>query len=192
MPIASQGGPTTATFKLQSHLRGNPVHATLHRNAHLENLMQRAVIRALMLASVFVTSFGAALPASAFEVEVAECKEGADFIRNAALARENGMSKEQFVTRLDEDLQLIQAVPVELRWFAHSDDEARFLRDAVQDVYDAPLSPAAHGLAFAKACLVAAGHATADALSAYELPEDDAMTRTPTPQESREFWRDRT
>jgi hypothetical protein len=153
--------------------------------------MHRASIRALTLASLFATSLCAAVSATALEVAVAECKEGADFIRNAALARENGMSKEQFVMRLDEDLQMIQAVPVELRWFAHSEDEARFLRDAVQSVYDAPLSPAAHGLAFAKACLVAAGHATADALSDYQLP-DDAARRTPTSEEAKEYWRDRT
>ena len=53
----------------------------------------------------------ASLDAGASALSVADCFEGSDFIANAALSRENGMSRDAFLNRLDEDFQIIQAFP---------------------------------------------------------------------------------
>jgi hypothetical protein len=153
--------------------------------------LQRRWIAAMLALPLLAALAFAARPAHALTVEVSECREGADFIRNAAFARENGMSKESFVARLDADLQFLLAVPEELRWFAHGESEAEFLREAVERVYDAPVAPMEHGVQFAKACLIAAGHAKPDALDQFDLP-DAAKQRAPSAQESKEYWRNRT
>ena len=84
---------------------------------------------------------------------MAECFEGSDFIANAALARENGMSRAAFLGRLEEDLELIQAYPPQLRWFAKDRDDEVFLFDAARQVFDQPQAPEQHRARFLAACL---------------------------------------
>lgn len=81
-----------------------------------------------------------------------ECREGGDFIRNAALARDNGTTREFFVGRLEEDLQTIRAFPAALRWFVADAGDERFLRDEVAAVFDAPLAGEEHRAAFVERC----------------------------------------
>ena len=94
-----------------------------------------------------------AAPAPALTVTARDCREGAEFIGNAARSRDNGMSAQRFVARLDEDLVLIQSVKPELRWFARDDDDARFLRGWVLRVFEEPALPELHGSLFLKECL---------------------------------------
>src|SRR5260221_2520987 len=67
-----------------------------------------------------------------------ECREGGDFIRNAALSRDTGTTREFFVGRLEEDFLTIRAFPPALRWFVHDQDDERFLRAEVEAGYDPP------------------------------------------------------
>jgi hypothetical protein len=97
------------------------------------------------------------LVAQAIEVEANECVEGAQFIGNAAQSRKNGATKEMFVGRLDEDLFVLENVPPELRWFAHTDAEALFLRNAVLEVFEFPREPKEHANEFLSSCLKSAG-----------------------------------
>ena len=90
--------------------------------------------------------------ASASVPTMAECLEGSDFIANAAIARDHGMSRDAFMGRLDEDLTLIHAFPSELRWFAKDDDDEHFLRDEARAVFDAPGTADDHRAAFLRAC----------------------------------------
>jgi hypothetical protein len=83
---------------------------------------------------------------------VEECLEGSDFIANAARARDSGIGRARFLDRLDDDLTTIQAFPPSLRWFAHDADDASFLRDAAQGVFDRPGTPEDHRAAFLRAC----------------------------------------
>jgi len=83
---------------------------------------------------------------------LAECLEGADFIANAAIARENGISRAAFLERLEDDLQLIHAFPAELRWFAKDDEDERFLHAEAATVFDAPATPEDHRRTFLRAC----------------------------------------
>lgn len=94
----------------------------------------------------------AASAAGASNLSVAECFEGSDFIANAARARENGMSRADFMHRLEEDLELIQAYPPQLRWFAKDTDDERFLYEAARQVFDAPEAPERHRARFLAAC----------------------------------------
>ena len=94
----------------------------------------------------------AAAPAVASVPTMAECLEGSDFIAHAAIARDNGQSRDAFIARLDGDLTLIHAFPPELRWFAKDADDERFLREEAHAVFDAPTSPDNHRTAFLRAC----------------------------------------
>lgn len=93
-----------------------------------------------------------ALTAAAQPHSARECREGSDFIRNAALARDSGVSREFFVGRLEDDLAAIQAFPPALRWFAHDAGDADFLRTEVHAVFDDPRASERHRDAFLERC----------------------------------------
>lgn len=87
-----------------------------------------------------------------------ECAEGGDFIRNAALARDSGMTEEQFMSRIEEDLEVIKAFPPELRWFVQDDNDAQMLLTAASSVFREPKQAAAHRHEFLIACMSRAGN----------------------------------
>ena len=111
-----------------------------------------------------------ALGVQAIEVDASECREGAQFIGNAAQSRKNGATKEMFVGKLDEDLFVLTSIPPELRWFAHSDAEADFLRAAVLEVFEFPREPLDHAKSFLVNCLQSAGLDS----NLADLPKPDA------------------
>jgi len=83
---------------------------------------------------------------------VRECREGGDFIRNAALSRDAGASREFFVGRLEDDMLAIRAYPPALRWFVHDTADEAFLRAEVHAVFDAPAASELHRDAFLERC----------------------------------------
>jgi hypothetical protein len=91
--------------------------------------------------------------ASALTVTKQDCREGAQFIENAALSRDNGMSANNFVDRLEEDLVLIKSFPPSVRWFARDDDDEEMLRRSVHRVFDEPGPPREHRRQFLEVCL---------------------------------------
>jgi hypothetical protein len=103
-----------------------------------------------------IGAFGAmaALPASveALTVTASECGEGADFIRNAALSRDNGIRAEVFLERLESDLQAIRAYPPAMRWFARDADDEALLRVAATTVFAAPRGADEHHGEFLSNC----------------------------------------
>ncbi|MGH8765510.1 MAG: hypothetical protein ACRET8_07315 [Burkholderiales bacterium] len=115
-------------------------------------------MRHLIIAAALVLSSAAvAQPHSA-----GECREGSDFIRNAALSRDNGTTREFFVKRLEEDFVMIRAFPKSLRWFVQDEDDEQFLRAEVEAVFDAPLPSDQHRAGFLVRCVERArvgGHA---------------------------------
>ena len=105
-------------------------------------------MRLLVLAAAALWSVSAAaLPHSS-----RECREGGDFIRNAALSRDYGITREFFVGRLEDDLVSIRAFPPALRWFAHDTDDEAFLRAEVLAVFDAPAASELHRDGFLERC----------------------------------------
>jgi hypothetical protein len=83
----------------------------------------------------------------------AECAEAGDFIRNAALARDGGISEERFIGQIRDDVLVIQGFPPQLRWFVQDDDDAEFLIAAATDVFRHPREARMHQGDFVTACL---------------------------------------
>ena len=114
-------------------------------------------MRYLTIAALLTLPFGvAAQPHSE-----GECREGGDFIRNAALARDGGATRAFFVGRLEEDLVLIRAYPPALRWFVHDPEDEQFLRAEVATVFDAPQPSEQQRSAFLERCAQRAGRQAA-------------------------------
>ncbi len=95
--------------------------------------------------------------AVAHELSTDECREGTDYIRNAALSRDSGMSESAFMDIFDNDMAMISRVPPSLRWFVQDKDDEHFLRSALSDVFRRPQTPQQHAENFAEACLLRAG-----------------------------------
>jgi hypothetical protein len=95
----------------------------------------------------------AALPAWPHDTSLEECLEGSDFIRNAALSRDNGMARGEFIDRMHADIEMIQAFPKELRWFVQDDSDADLLVGHAQRVFDEPRAPESHQAEFLQACV---------------------------------------
>jgi hypothetical protein len=103
--------------------------------------------------SLFAATAAAwAIAAAAQPHSALECREGGDFIRNAALARDAGATREFFVGRLEDDLITIRAFPAQVRWFAHDYADEAFLRTEVHAVFDAPMASERHRDAFLERC----------------------------------------
>ena len=85
-----------------------------------------------------------------------ECQEAAHFIGNAARARDLGMAREDFLSHMQADLDVIRSFPPQMRWFAETEQDEQFLLRAAQEVFDHPLAPEAHALRFARACVTRA------------------------------------
>ena len=103
-----------------------------------------AVVTASLL--FYVTSALAGIPT--YE----ECQQGGEFIRNAALARDAGMTRQAFLERMAQDFVLIRALPQELRWFVKDAADEAFFLAAAAEVFDRPQRPAHHESDFLSAC----------------------------------------
>jgi hypothetical protein len=101
---------------------------------------------------------------------VDECLQGGDFIRNAALSRDMGISRGEFIGRMEADIQAIQAFPPQLRWFVQDEDDEVLLMTAAQGVFDAPEIPEHHREAFMHACF---SRVSAGGIAGPSLAKDD-------------------
>ena len=109
-------------------------------------------LRRLRSATLTVITLAAPFCASASVPTLADCLEASDFIANAALSRDNGMTRDAFLNRLTGDFAAIRAFPSELRWFVRDEDDERFLEEAAEHVFDTPSTPADHRRTFLQAC----------------------------------------
>ena len=107
--------------------------------------------------SLFILSNLSVVQVMAHSLTLAECNEGGEFIRNAALARDNGVTRDYFVGKLVEDLIVIQSFPPQLRWFVQDSGDERLLTEAVFNVFDEPMKAEQHESAFIGACIQTAG-----------------------------------
>ena len=94
-----------------------------------------------------------AVQVGAHSLTLAECNEGGEFIRNAALARDNGATRDFFVNKLAEDLIMIRSFPPQLRWFVQDSGDERLLSEAVFKVFDEPMKAEEHEASFINACM---------------------------------------
>lgn len=91
-------------------------------------------------------------PARAESLSATDCAEGGDFIRNAALSRNNGLAAERFLERLEADLQILRGIPPAARWFAYSTIEENLLRQGSLSVFRNPKDPQDHQNEFVRLC----------------------------------------
>ena len=120
----------------------------------MKRICMPGIVKALPLLSAL--SVGAA-GAGAHELTARECMEGSDYIRNAALSRDGGMTESAFMDVFERDMQLIARVPPSLRWFVQDKDDEDFLRAALDEVFSRPQAPQQHALDFARACVPRTG-----------------------------------
>ncbi|MEQ1881895.1 MAG: hypothetical protein ABL878_13085 [Burkholderiales bacterium] len=90
---------------------------------------------------------------AAHAIAPGECSEGGEFIRNAALARDAGITRQFFVDKMIEDLIVIRAYPPALRWFVQDEFDEKFLSDQVFKVFDEPVEAEEHEAFFISECL---------------------------------------
>lgn len=96
-------------------------------------------------------------PVDAHVLSKQECSEGSDFIRNAALSRDRGMSETSFMEVFDDDLVTLKSIPAAFRWFVQDDEDAEFLRAALLEVFRRPSAPERHAEVFEEICLLRSG-----------------------------------
>ena len=112
--------------------------------------MTKTRFRMLSVAAVLSLCAGSAL---AHKPTVQECREAGEFIRNAALSRDAGMTRHDFMDRLLGDLMAIRGHPAEMRWFAQDDEDEAFLVAVVESVFDAPGKSTEHESEMLHKCL---------------------------------------
>jgi hypothetical protein len=120
----------------------------------METTMKRSLTSAIGL---FALGNIWSIQVMAHSLTLAECTEGGEFIRNAALARDNGATREFFVNKLVEDLIVIQSFPPHLRWFVQDSGDEKLLSEAVFKVFDEPMKAEEHEASFISACRQTAG-----------------------------------
>jgi hypothetical protein len=106
-------------------------------------------MRQFVSGAVLLLACGAAL---AHKPTLTECLEGGDFIRNAALSRDNGTTRKFFLDNLRQDYVMIRAFRPELRWFVMDVDDEEFLQAEVMLVFDSPLPGEQHRTDFLERC----------------------------------------
>jgi len=94
---------------------------------------------------------------SRFELSIHECREAGDFIKNAALSRDNGITREFFIQKIEDDLIVIKSYPAEMRWFAKDDYREALLLSAAKRVFDEPTSAIRHQIMFIDSCMQSPG-----------------------------------
>ena len=113
-------------------------------------------MRAALVITVFVAAIGSHAQAEDAAMQshpMDECLEGGQFIRNAALSRDNGITRDYFMSRLYADFEAIRVFPPELRWFVRSEQDEVLLTKAVENVFDAPQAPRRHEIEFVDQCM---------------------------------------
>ena len=105
-------------------------------------------MRAMLLAGLACL----AAPAGAHDLSFNECIEGSDFIRNAAMSRDYGITRDEFISRLHGDIAAIQAFPPHLRWFVQDEEDERLLVAHAERVFDEPKAPESHQSGFLEVC----------------------------------------
>lgn len=91
--------------------------------------------------------------ASDFLPTARECHEASDFIRNAALSRDNGYSKKFLLGRFDDDMMVLSGMDPQKRWFVRSKGATQFLRQALHDVFVVKRKPGDQAGIFLRSCM---------------------------------------
>jgi hypothetical protein len=125
-------------------------------------------------ALMFVCGCTLAVSCVASQPSLTECFEGSDFVGNAAVSRENGMSEKKFIDRMQDDFELIRAFPQELRWFVHDSGDEAYLMAAAREVFERPAPPEDHRRVFLESCFARMAAPQSDDIPPHERREDES------------------
>lgn len=128
-----------------------------------------------MIAAITLACAAYAADGIASHPSLTECLEGSDFIGNAALARDAGMTGPRFIERMQQDFMTIHAFPQQLRWFAHDEEDELFLTESARAVFEQPAPPELHRRAFLEACMERMAD-SAEAPAPADAPTSDSET----------------
>lgn len=107
----------------------------------------------IVIALVCYGDFSIAASVSGFLPTEQECHEGSDFIKNAALSRDNGYSGERLVQQFDDDIMVLSGMDPQKRWFVRSPGATQFLRQALADVFAVRRKPKDGAAVFLRSCM---------------------------------------
>jgi len=107
----------------------------------------------LRLTLVAIALGAVSAPLWSHDLTLNECMEGSDFIRNAALSRDYGITREEFLERMRSDILAIQSFPRELRWFVQDEQDEELLIAHAERVFDEPRPPESHQSEFLEVCV---------------------------------------
>jgi len=131
----------------------------------VQPVLRKAIkMNRILVCAIGLLALGNIGQAVAHPLSLTECSEGGEFIRNAALARDNGVTREFFLVKLEEDLSLIQSFPPHLRWFVQDSGDEKLLTDAVVNVFDVPLKAEQHEASFIGACIATTAFVDEDSI----------------------------
>lgn len=102
----------------------------------------------LFLAMWFMPLRGIAHP---FTFE--ECKEASDFVKNTAIARDNGIPESILIDRISDNIEILRSLPSQLHRYIQDDDDAKLLINAAINVFQHPKSAHAHQVDFFHDCV---------------------------------------
>src|SRR5262249_1581437 len=109
----------------QREVKSGQPHSGYRTFGWSRGMSLRTMALAVGVRGVVMPVFLMPMPTHAVTATSADCDEAAEFIANAARSRDNGLTAEAFFARFDGDLELLQALPPDLRWFVRdADDEA--------------------------------------------------------------------
>ena len=106
-----------------------------------------------VLLSVGIVALYITVDAGAHPMSKDECTEGSDFIKTAALSRDNGMQGMTFLEKMLDDFQAIRSFPPQLRWLVQDREDEDYLIKAVTEVFENPQDPVEHQQNFFGDCL---------------------------------------
>ena len=84
---------------------------------------------------------------------VQECTQGSNFIFHTAQSRDaKTTTKNEFMKKFVEKINMINSLQADINWFVQDEEDERFLGNEVMKVFDTPIKPKQHQVAFLKAC----------------------------------------
>lgn len=109
-------------------------------------------MRTIAAAALAALLLGYAAPGAAHVPSAVECQQAGQFIYDAAISREDGITRKRFIGQMLSDFQTILAFPKKVRWFVKDKSDEKFLLSAAENVYDHPQAPAVHRREFLARC----------------------------------------
>lgn len=82
-----------------------------------------------------------------------ECLEASQFISHASMSRDNGYPWETFAQQMENDINYLQSIPENLRWFVVDKDDGQYLYGWAETAFNNKKTPDENATDFLNSCL---------------------------------------